>query len=137
MSAIRGKDSTPEMVVRGAMHRLGFRFRLHSRALPGRPDIVMRKRHIVIFVHGCFWHRHEGCRYATTPSTRKKFWVGKFAQNVLRDWRSIDELRQMGWRILVVWDCALRKRGPDDPVIQKLLSDWISSSQKQSQITTL
>jgi DNA mismatch endonuclease (patch repair protein) len=137
MSAIRGKGTTPEMVVRRALHRLGIRFRLHSAALPGRPDIVIRNRHIAIFVHGCFWHRHEGCRYATTPSTRVHFWQEKFAQNVIRDWRNIEELQRLGWRTLVVWECALRKRGPEDPVVQNLLSGWISSNEVQSQITTV
>jgi DNA mismatch endonuclease (patch repair protein) len=136
MSAIRGKDTAPEIVVRRALHRMGFRFRLHSTSLPGRPDIVLTRHRAAIFVHGCFWHRHDGCRFASTPSTRRKFWADKFERNVHRDWRNIQDLRRMGWRVLVVWECALRKRTPDDPIVAQLLRTWMSSASKQDQITT-
>ena len=109
MSGIRGKDTRPEMLVRRELHRLGFRFRLHDARLPGKPDLVLRKHSAVIFVHGCYWHRHEGCRYATTPATRREFWLAKFAANVERDRRDQAALRARGWRVFVVWECVLRR----------------------------
>lgn len=105
MSRIRGKDTTPEVAVRSALHRLGYRFRLHRRDLPGRPDIVLPKHGTVIFVHGCFWHRHARCRYAYTPKSRVEFWQRKFQQNVERDRRVQRELRRLGWKVIVVWEC--------------------------------
>ena len=109
MSGIRGKDTRPEMLVRKELHRLGFRFRLHDRKLSGKPDLVLRKHSAVIFVHGCYWHRHERCRYATTPATRREFWLQKFEANVLRDRHAQETLRAAGWRVFVVWECALRR----------------------------
>ena len=111
MSGIRGKDTRPEMLVRRELHRRGFRFRLHDPRLPGRPDLVLPKHSAVIFVHGCYWHRHEGCRFATTPATRREFWLAKFEANVQRDRRDQAALRASGWRIFVVWECALRRDG--------------------------
>lgn len=105
MSRIRGRDTTPELLVRSNLHRLGYRFRLHRRDLPGSPDIVLRKYNAVIFVHGCFWHRHKGCRFAYTPKSRIKFWSFKFDGNVARDRRNQRALRRLGWRVLVVWEC--------------------------------
>ena len=105
MSRIRGKDTTPELAVRSALHRLGYRFRLHRRDLPGRPDIVLPKYGTVIFVHGCFWHRHARCKYAYTPKSRVEFWHHKFQQNVERDRRVQRELRRLGWKVIVVWEC--------------------------------
>jgi DNA mismatch endonuclease (patch repair protein) len=109
MSRIRGRDTTPERTVRSVLHRLGYRFRLHRRDLPGRPDIVLPRFGSVIFVHGCFWHRHLGCRYTTTPSTRSEFWQNKFQQNVARDKRNEADLRKAGWRVLCVWECQTRE----------------------------
>lgn len=108
MGRIRGTDTAPEMAVRRAAHRLGYRFRLHRRSLPGRPDLVFPARKAVIFVHGCFWHRHEGCAKASTPKTRTDFWSGKFARNVERDREAQDRLEEAGWRVLVVWECGIR-----------------------------
>lgn len=108
MAAIHGRDTTPERRVRSLLHQLGYRFRLHRRDLPGSPDIVLPKHHTVVFVHGCFWHRHPGCRYTTTPRTRAAFWQSKFRQNVERDARQISELRAAGWSVMVVWECELR-----------------------------
>jgi len=108
MSRIRGKNTTPEIVVRRAAHRLGLRFRLHRRDLPGTPDIAIRKYRLVIFVHGCFWHRHEGCRRCTTPKTRTDFWNEKFRKNVERDQRGEDALRKGGWNVLIIWECQTK-----------------------------
>ena len=107
MAAIRGKDTAPELAVRRILHAMGLRFRLHRKDLPGRPDIVLPKHRTVVFVHGCFWHRHEDCRYTTTPKTRQEFWQTKFAANVERDSRNRTDLRQLGWRVIVVWQCEL------------------------------
>jgi DNA mismatch endonuclease (patch repair protein) len=110
MARIRGKDTSPEWGVRRFLHRNGFRYRLHRRDLPGRPDIVLPKLRTVIFVHGCFWHRHEGCAKTTTPSTRKAFWEAKFKANVERDLRKANELKAQGWRIIIVWECDVKER---------------------------
>jgi len=108
MAAIHGKDTAPELAVRRILHAMGLRFRLHRKDLPGRPDIVLPRHRTVVFVHGCFWHRHEGCRYTTTPKTRLEFWQAKFDANVARDHRNRIALEEMGWRGLVVWECELR-----------------------------
>lgn len=108
MAGIRGKDTKPELALRRALHALGFRYRLHVKGVPGKPDIVMPKYNAVIFVHGCFWHRHRGCRYTTTPSSRRDFWTAKFDANVARDIVVRSALSQAGWRVATVWECTLR-----------------------------
>lgn len=108
MARIGPKNSKPEMVVRRLLHALGHRFRLHAKDLPGRPDIVFRSKKKAIFVHGCFWHRHPGCKKATTPKTRVEFWTEKFERNVARDRRKEVALREMGWQVLVVWECETK-----------------------------
>lgn len=107
MSRIRSKDTIPEMHVRSALHRAGYRFRLHVKDLPGKPDIVLPKHKTVIFVHGCFWHRHKGCSRATTPSTNQEYWQQKFKRNVERDKREQAELKKLGWKVIVVWECEV------------------------------
>jgi DNA mismatch endonuclease (patch repair protein) len=109
MARIRGKNTNPERTVRRYLHRRGFRFRLHAHELPGRPDIVLPKLHTVIFVHGCFWHRHPGCIKTTTPSTRKAFWERKFRANIERDLRNIAELTARGWKTLTIWECEVQE----------------------------
>lgn len=109
MSRIRGRDTGPELKLRSLLHRAGYRFRLHDRKLPGRPDIVLKKYRTAIFVHGCYWHRHPGCPKATTPQTRKEFWQKKFDATVQRDRRKAAELRAMGWQVITVWECELEK----------------------------
>jgi DNA mismatch endonuclease (patch repair protein) len=106
MSAVRGKHTAPEMIVRSAAHRIGLRFRLHGR-LPGRPDLVFAKWKIVVFVNGCFWHRHEGCKRATVPKSNTAFWKQKFDTNVRRDRSNYDRLAALGWRVVVLWQCQL------------------------------
>lgn len=105
MRRVKGKNTRPEKAVRSVLHRLGFRFRLHRKDLPGRPDIVLPKYRAVVFVHGCYWHRHGGCRRTTTPSARRAFWEEKFSANVERDRRNREALIGAGWRVLVVWEC--------------------------------
>ncbi len=112
MSAVRGKDTKPELVVRRMLHHEGFRYRLHRRDLPGAPDLVFPKRRVAMFVHGCFWHGHEACRYATVPKTRRDFWVAKVEANQARDARAEEALRKNGWRVVVVWECETRR--PDE-----------------------
>lgn len=105
MARVRQKHTSPELRVRSLLHRLGYRFRLHCRDLPGRPDIVLPKHKTAIFVHGCFWHRHSGCPKASTPKTRQAFWHEKFAANVERDHRKERALHDGGWRIMTIWEC--------------------------------
>lgn len=105
MAAIRGRDTGPELAVRRILRSLGIGYRLHGRGLPGRPDIVMHGRRSIIFVHGCFWHRHERCRYAYSPKSREDFWESKFAGTVARDLRNLRLLRESGWSVLVIWEC--------------------------------
>ena len=107
MSAIRGRDTTPERLVRSALHHHGLRFRLHVRGLPGCPDIVLPRYRTVILVHGCFWHRHIGCAKSTLPATNRAWWVAKLRRNRARDRRNIRGLRTAGWRVIVVWECEL------------------------------
>ncbi|WP_338062891.1 very short patch repair endonuclease [Sphingosinithalassobacter portus] len=123
MSAIRGKNTKPELLLRRALHSAGLRYRLHGAALPGKPDLVFAKYRAVVFVHGCFWHRHEDCRFATVPATRPEFWRAKFSANVRRDARNAAELLDMGWRVAVVWECALKDRSVD--LVAKSLQDWL------------
>lgn len=115
MSRIRGKDTKPELSLRSLLHRRGYRFRLHDPKLPGRPDLVLRKHHSVVFVHGCYWHRHRGCPKATNPRTRVEFWQEKFAGTVERDRKKARQLQDMGWRVITVWECEL-ERNPESAV---------------------
>ncbi|WP_420030652.1 very short patch repair endonuclease [Pseudomonas oryzihabitans] len=108
MRAVKRANTKPEMIVRQALHALGLRFRLHRRDLPGSPDIVLPKFRTVIFVHGCFWHRHPGCRYATTPKSRQEYWLPKFESNVERDARKEAQLRELDWRVVVIWECETK-----------------------------
>lgn len=108
MSGIRGKDTKPELAVRSFLHRAGLRFRLQAK-LPGKPDLVLPRYGTAIFVHGCFWHRHEGCRFATTPANNAEFWREKFAANVQRDARTRRQLEEQNWRVEVVWACQLNE----------------------------
>lgn len=134
MSGIKGKNSLPEMLVRKALFAMGHRFRLHRRDLPGTPDIAMPGRKIAIFVHGCFWHAHQGCKFAKTPSTRTDFWTVKLQGNVDRDRRAADKLAAMGWRVLNVWECSTR-----DPEAARGLSEalgaWINSGATMGEIS--
>lgn len=110
MSGIRGRDTKPELVVRKYLHAHGLRYRIAPKDLPGKPDIVLPKYRTVVFVHGCFWHRHPGCKYAATPSTNPDFWQRKFQTNVVRDERIRESLQQAGWRVLIIWECEIAPR---------------------------
>ncbi|HEV7428708.1 MAG TPA: DNA mismatch endonuclease Vsr [Thermoanaerobaculia bacterium] len=107
MGRIKGRDTAPELAVRSMLHGQGLRFRLHSRSLPGRPDIVLPRWQTVILIHGCFWHRHAGCRFAYTPKSRIEFWNAKFAQNTRRDERNLKALIDHGWRVVIIWECEV------------------------------
>lgn len=108
MSGIRGKNTNPEMIVRRFLHSHGYRFRIHRADLPGKPDIVLAGIRTCIFVHGCFWHSHAGCKYATVPKTRESFWKAKLKGNADRDLRNVRALESLGWRVLIVWECELK-----------------------------
>jgi DNA mismatch endonuclease (patch repair protein) len=108
MSRIRGQNTSPELRVRSLLHRSGFRFRLHRRDLPGSPDIVLPRHRVVVFVHGCFWHRHPRCRLAARPKSRRLFWKKKFLENVIRDRRAVSQLAKLGWRVIIIWECETR-----------------------------
>ena len=122
MSRIRSTNTSIEVKVRKYLFRSGFRYRKNVTALPGKPDIVLPKYKTVIFVHGCFWHRHEGCRYATTPSTNSEYWQQKFHRNIENDIRHSKELSEMGWNVITIWECELKKSFDDtmDRVIENL-----------------
>lgn len=108
MSRVGRADTAPEMAVRRIAYALGYRYRLHDRRLPGSPDLVFRSRKKVIFVHGCFWHRHEGCRRTTMPKTREDFWKAKFDANQARDCRDLEALNALGWKVLTIWECEIK-----------------------------
>lgn len=135
MSGIKGKDTNPERLVRGALHAQGLRFRLHVEDLPGRPDIVLPKYRAVIFVHGCFWHGHQ-CHLFKWPSSRQEFWSKKIHSNIERDNRDSVLLLESGWRVLRIWECALkgRKRLSADEIGMKTIS-WLGSAQSSGDIS--
>jgi DNA mismatch endonuclease (patch repair protein) len=109
MSRIRSKDTEPELLVRGLLYRMGYRYRLHVRRLPGTPDIVFQRRGKVVFVHGCFWHQHPNCSDAFMPSSRTEYWIPKLERNVQRDEENRQKLEELGWQALVIWECETTK----------------------------
>jgi len=123
MSGIRGKDTRPEVLIRKALHAQGFRYRLHDKSLPGKPDLTFPRYKAVIFIHGCFWHGHP-CRYFKVPQTRTDFWLDKINSNRQRDSRQLVQLQQAGWRVLVVWECATRK---NETLSKDMLIDCIAN----------
>lgn len=122
MSRVKGRDTKPELLVRSIIHRLGYRFRLHAKNLPGRPDVVLPRHRKVVFVHGCFWHGHPGCRRAARPSTNREFWDKKIEGNIARDEANVEALRAAGWKVLVVWQCAMKERGRLEQTLSEFLS---------------
>jgi DNA mismatch endonuclease (patch repair protein) len=123
MANVRSKDTSTERAVRRIVHALGFRFRLHKKDLPGKPDLVFASKKKVIFVHGCFWHRHSGCKYASTPKTKIGFWTEKFERNTLRDRMVKKKLKKLGWTSLVIWQCELKKINALKSKIKKFLNE--------------
>jgi DNA mismatch endonuclease (patch repair protein) len=126
MSRIKGKNTKPELLLRKVLHAYGFRYRLHVQSLPGRPDIVMPAYRTAIFIHGCFWHGHQGCRYFVTPKTRTEWWTDKINRNIANDKNASDRLKNLGWKIVTIWECELK---PDK--IQKTLATLFGSLQKR------
>ena len=127
MAGIRGKDTKPELLIRSALHRRGFRFRLHSSELPGKPDMVFPKHGAVILVHGCFWHGHD-CHLFRWPKTRENFWREKIGSNVARDRKQLAELRDAGWRVAIIWECALKGRNRLLPgAVADACARWLES----------
>ena len=126
MSRIRGKDTKPERIVRSALHRMGYRFRLHVKTLPGRPDIVLPLHKTVIFVHGCFWHQHLGCKQAAFPRSRTAFWRSKLAGNVIRDALVTGALRFGGWKVKVIWECEVNRSDTLRPFLVRRLGELVS-----------
>ena len=124
MSRVGSRDTKPELVVRRIAHGLGFRFRLHRKDLPGRPDIVFPRYRSVIFVHGCFWHRHPYCKYASSPKTRVEYWENKFRGNVVRDARNETLLRNLGWRVMVIWECEIK----DGKAVAERISSYLGQA---------
>lgn len=125
MSRIGPKNTAPEIILRHGLHRAGFRYRLHRKDLPGKPDITLARHRVVIMIHGCFWHGHAGCRNFRIPKTNTEFWTSKIARNVARDKEQVERLRGQGWRVLTVWECATRKL-PADELVPTVVK-WIRS----------
>jgi len=134
MSAVGQRDTGAEMLLRSALHRIGLRFALHDRSLPGTPDLVLPRFSCVVFVHGCYWHSH-GCYRSTVPESRRKFWIDKFHANRLRDHRTVKSLLDAGWRVLTVWECALRGKTAQPPVmVAKTVKEWLESADRIGEI---
>lgn len=110
MSRIRGANTRPELAVRSLLHVMGYRFRLKSSSVPGKPDLVLPRYKTAVFVHGCFWHRHEGCRYACNPKSRTEFWQQKFKSNILRDNKVTEQINEIGWHQLIIWECEIKDK---------------------------
>jgi len=128
MSRIKGKDTNPEVIVRRQLHAMGFRFRLHDTNLPGKPDIVMKKHRTAVFVHGCFWHRHKGCKFSYVPKSRVNFWQKKFEANVRRDRQVTEQLAAAGWLQFIVWECQTKDKDRLVAVIKEFFDDESESA---------
>lgn len=133
MANIKGKNTQPEIIIHSLLHREGFRFRIHDKSLPGKPDLVLRKYNAVIFIHGCYWHRHENCKLASTPKQNKTFWLKKFDANLRRDGAVYCQLKIMGWRTAIIWECAIRDKNNLTHYI-KTLTCWLRSGNEYLEI---
>ena len=134
MSGIRGKDTGPELVIRRQLHGLGFRFRLHDKQLPGKPDLVLKQYNAVIFVHGCFWHRHN-CRLFKWPKTRPEFWKKKINQNHENDLKALNNLKTIGWRVCIVWECSIKGADKNIQVVANTIARWLKSNKSMLEIS--
>ncbi len=134
MATIRSKDTKPEMALRKVLHARGLRYRLHVKNIFGKPDLVFKKFNAVVFVHGCFWHRHEDCRFSSIPSTRRTFWLNKLNSNVERDQIVLKKLLESGWRVAKVWECALKYPAEVDISVLKLV-EWLEGSNTEIEIS--
>lgn len=135
MSNIRSKNTSPELLIRRALHARGFRFRVHAKNLPGTPDLVLPKFNAVIFIHGCFWHGHD-CRHFKIPQTRQAFWIEKIGKNRIRDKQQMDTLRAANWKVLVVWECAVRAmKKQKTPALIDLITCWFQQGSEFAQLT--
>lgn len=133
MSGIKSHHTKPELVIRSMLHGDGFRFRLHHKGLPGKPDLVLAKYRTAIFVHGCFWHVHEGCHYFKWPSTRVEFWAQKLKANQNRDKHKAEQILDMGWRVMIVWECATRDKS-HHPELLNHMRDWLNQPEQGNYI---
>ncbi len=137
MASVGQRDTGPEMKLRRTLHRLGLRYRLHDRKLPGSPDLVLPRFNAVLFVHGCFWHVHKSCKFATKPSSRKDFWRDKFEANKKRDRKNYAALAQSGWRILIVWECAVKSKKDDNLYdMGTQVAKWLESTELYGEMGT-
>ena len=131
MSGIRAKNTTPEVTLRKGLHSRGFRYRIHATSLLGKPDLILPKWNAAVFVHGCFWHRHAGCKLSSTPATRRDFWLDKFAATTERDLRALAALQVAGWRTAIVWECQLRGKAIDQTIED--VAAWLSSGRRTAE----
>ncbi|MFC3304658.1 very short patch repair endonuclease [Ottowia pentelensis] len=120
MSRIKGQDTCPELLLRSALHRKGLRYRLHVTGLPGRPDLVFPRHGAVVFIHGCFWHQHKNCKVAKVPQSNTAFWQEKFARNLRRDHSNMRDLRALGWRVAVAWECQITNKAALDRTVERI-----------------
>lgn len=134
MSRIRGIDTKPEMLVRRYLFSQGFRYRLHDKRLPGKPDIVLPKYQTVVFVNGCFWHGHQGCKYFVIPETRQDFWVKKISKTAEDDFRNEEILKSAGYQVIVIWECELRKKSERSLTFQKLKESILDNIDQESKV---
>ncbi|ALD97296.1 very short patch repair endonuclease [Pseudomonas syringae] len=134
MAGIQGKNTSPELLIRKALHARGFRFRIHSKHLPGKPDLILPKHKAAIFIHGCFWHGH-GCRFFKIPKTRTEFWLEKIHRNQARDLAQIADLQKAGWKVLIVWECAVRLMNKEkSTLLVDLVADWLLNRSEYFQL---
>ncbi|WP_432209059.1 very short patch repair endonuclease [Acinetobacter variabilis] len=129
MAGIRGRNTKPELLIRSLLHRKGFRFRLHVKDLPGKPDIVLPKYRAVIFIHGCFWHGHQDCHLFRLPATRTEFWQEKILRNQTNDSRAVEILLASNWRVCIVWECSIRGARKDPEKVVSTIADWLSGTE--------
>jgi DNA mismatch endonuclease (patch repair protein) len=134
MSNIKGRNTKPELLIRSLLHAQGFRFRIHRKDLPGKPDIVLPKYKAIIFIHGCFWHGHQNCRLFKLPASRTEFWEAKISKNQQNDLKAKELLLNSGWRICTIWECAIRRSKKDSVALMDILTTWLLGSERLQEI---